>query len=251
MKYVRLSSLWGIAVFTFVSVISPLGLFAETRAGDAMIYPMFRFFRGGPLARVTERTLERIFRDQFRISRAEGFPVASDGGKLERRLARHFLALCRKYELDPAFVLSVIQVESSFRTDVVSSAGAIGLMQLMPDTARVVARRNRIPAVITKKTLKDPFLNVTLGVIYLSELRKRYAGLSPYFHLAAYNMGPHRLDQLRAKPGFKPSQTLKYYQDVMRGVNAWRYYGPKQEMKEAAIQARRTKVKRRTHSALS
>jgi soluble lytic murein transglycosylase-like protein len=216
-----------------------------------MLYPVFRFFGGGPLARVTERTLERIFKDRFRIARAAGSKVPDDGGKLERKLARHLYSLCRKYELDPAFVLSVIQAESSFRTDAISSAGAIGLMQIMPDTARVVARRNRIPALISKKGLKDPFLNITLGVTYLRELRDRYAGLSLYYHLAAYNMGPHRLDVLRAKPGFKPSQTLKYYQDIMKGVNAWRYYGPKQEMKEAAIQARRSKVKRRSGLALS
>jgi soluble lytic murein transglycosylase-like protein len=113
----------------------------------------------------------------------------------------------------------------------------------MPQTADVVARRNRISAAITKKALEDPFLNLTLGVTYLRELRDRYAGLSPYFHLAAYNIGPARLDRLRASPRFRPGQTLKYYESIMKGVPTWRYYGPRRSVEEAAVQSRPARVK--------
>ncbi len=142
--------------------------------------------------------------------------------------------------MDPAYVLSVIQIESSFRSSVVSPVGAVGLMQLMPATARYVAPRHGIHRKITVSDLRDPFLNLSLGVAYLRELRDRYAGLSAYYPLAAYNLGPARLDQLRARPGFKPTQTWKYYQAIMRGVNDWRHYGTRAKTK--------TNVARENHS---
>lgn len=223
MKVVRLTLFWSVAltaVLLAASSFSPFGLSAETRAGDSMIYPIYRFFRGGAFASLTNSTIEHVLSDQLsgRLTLGPGRAAYT------KRLAAHLYRLCVENRLDPAFVLSVIEVESSFRTDVVSSAGAVGLMQVMPQTARDVALRH--PTVRRLgHDLKDPFLNLTLGIIYLRELKERYIGLSPYYHLAAYNMGPHRLDVLRAQPGFKPEKSLKYFQDVMRGVESWRHYG--------------------------
>jgi hypothetical protein len=139
-------------------------------------------------------------------------------------LARHLVRLCRKHRFDPAMILSLIQVESAFRPNAVSPAGAVGLMQLMPATAQVVARRFaiRYPG---ERALRDPFLNLELGVAYLSHLRDKYQELSPYFHLAAYNIGPARLDELRARKSFKPVQTRKYYEKIRGGVPRLRNYG--------------------------
>ncbi len=219
MKFVRLTCLWGAILFGLsfgASTVAPFGMSAEPRIsylmGDSMIYPTFRFYRGGAYASVTESTLSQIFTDRL-------LGTAVDG-ELPRRLASHLYRLCILNRMDPAFVLSVIQVESHFRTDAVSSAGAIGLMQLMPATARKVGARH-----VTKAALQDPFLNLELGVTYLRTLRDRYSGLSAYYPLAAYNLGPHRLDALRAKPTFKPEKTLRYYQEIMRGVGDWRRYG--------------------------
>lgn len=221
MKYLRLTCLWGAILsglslgFSFgASAVAPLigystDAFVTDRVG---VYPTFRFYRGGAYASVTESTLSHIFED-----RLLGVSIERD---LPRRLAHHLYKLCVKHRMDPAFVLSVIQVESSFRADAVSSAGAVGLMQLMPGTARRLAARH-----VTVKALQDPFLNLELGVTYLRDLRARYAGLSPYYALAAYNLGPHRLDTLRAKPTFKPEKTLRYYEEIMRGVADWRRYG--------------------------
>lgn len=243
MKVFRLTLAWSVALFALsliASTLPPFGLYAETHVGGATIYPTFRFFRGGLQSKVTESTLERVFHDRL--------AGAFDRKGLAKRLASHLYALCSEHQLDPAFVLSVIQVESNFRTDVVSPAGAIGLMQMMPETARVVGGQiaefgNRISK-NPRLALTDPFLNLTLGVIYLKQLKDRYAGLSPYYPLAAYNMGPYRLDTLRANPSFKPEKTLKYYKDIMRGVGDWRHYksrlaGPR----KGSIQSRQTGLK--------
>jgi hypothetical protein len=162
--------------------------------------------------------VEDVFRDHLK-----GIPSDQVPG-----LTRHFLKLCHKHRFEPAYVLSLIQVESNFRVHVVSPAGAIGLMQIMPQTASHLAKKYAIPY-RGRDSLKDPFLNLTLGITYLKELRTKYEGKSPYFHLAAYNMGPARLDQLSARPGFKPSQTLKYFENVMKGVDYWRNYTTKSD----------------------
>jgi hypothetical protein len=215
MKYIRLIGLWGAILFGVsfgASAVATFGLSAGARVSDSMIYPAFRFYRGGAHASVTESTISRVFEDRL--------IGVSEGKDLPKRLAKHLLKLCVRHEMDPALVLSVIQVESSFRSDVVSPAGAVGLMQLMPATARTLTSRR-----VTFETLKDPFFNLELGVTYLKNLRKRYAGLSAYYPLAAYNLGPHRLDTLRAKPTFKPEKTLRYYEEIMRGIGDWRRYG--------------------------
>ncbi|MGK5087186.1 transglycosylase SLT domain-containing protein [Bdellovibrionota bacterium FG-2] len=154
------------------------------------------------------------------------------------KLARHLVTLCRKYRFDPAFILSLIQVESDFRVKVISPAGAVGLMQLMPATALMVARSGEVslPGILglpeqgsevlkaMERILTDPFMNLTLGIAYLSVLRERYEGLSSYFLIAAYNVGPTKLDELIARPSFKPTQTKRYYEAIKRGVPEMRAY---------------------------
>lgn len=139
------------------------------------------------------------------------------------KLARHLIDLCEKYRFDPALILSVIQVESAFRISVVSSAGAVGLMQLMPATAAYIAKLNGI-SYPSARALRDPYTNLSLGVAYLSYLRTKYRGMDPYFQFAAYNMGPARLDVLRARKEFKPRETKKYYDLIRRGVPEIRFF---------------------------
>jgi hypothetical protein len=146
-----------------------------------------------------------------------------------RKLASHIIDLCKQYRFDPAFILSLIQVESGFRKNIVSYAGAMGLMQLMPATAEVVAKRYGV-RYTGERSLLDPITNVSLGVAYLSELRKKYRGVSPYFAFAAYNMGPARLDRLARHKRFKPVGTKEYYEKIRRGVPGLRFYSPRQAL---------------------
>ncbi|MBC7387063.1 MAG: lytic transglycosylase domain-containing protein [Cryobacterium sp.] len=229
MKYLRLTSFWGMSLWAaawFISLIFPF-----SHSTEAMIYPVRSLYQGGAYATLTETTLERVFSDRM-SGKSELYDLTGKSGlrdrsNLSKRLAAHLYQLCLQNRLDPAFILSVIQAESRFQLDAESPAGAIGLMQLMPGTARVVAAKH--PTLLsserfTANDLRDPFLNLTLGVVYLKEMKDRYTGLSPYYHLAAYNMGPGSLDALMAGPDFRPEKTLKYYQGIMRGVSHWRHY---------------------------
>ena len=77
--------------------------------------------------------------------------------------------------------------------DVRSSAGAIGLMQLMPATGKAVARDIKLPY-SGLDTLTNPSSNIKLGTTYLSQMANRFDG-NRVLATAAYNAGPHRVDQ--------------------------------------------------------
>lgn len=104
-----------------------------------------------------------------------------------------------RYGLDPALVAAIIYEESSFNDSSVSSAGAVGLMQLMPATAGWISVRNGGGAV-GPEDLKDPELNISLGCLYLRYLLDRYNG-SEAVALAAYNSGTEATDSWLAEAG--------------------------------------------------
>ena len=94
--------------------------------------------------------------------------------------------------ISPTWAYGVARSESLFMRDVRSSAGAIGLMQLMPATGKMVAREIRLPySGLT--TLVDPDHNIRLGTTYLGQMAERYGG-NRILATAAYNAGPHRVD---------------------------------------------------------
>lgn len=93
--------------------------------------------------------------------------------------------------IERALALAVTRQESAFNAAAVSPSGALGLMQLMPGTARDVAGRLGLPFVQSKLTA-DPSYNVTLGSQYLAEMLQRFGG-SYELALAAYNAGPSRV----------------------------------------------------------
>ncbi len=94
---------------------------------------------------------------------------------------------------ETALLLALIRQESGFYSEAVSRAGARGLMQIMPATARQVARRIKV-AYNGEKLLSDPQYNLLLGRSYLSRLLDLYGG-SYVLALAAYNAGPARADR--------------------------------------------------------
>lgn len=102
-----------------------------------------------------------------------------------------------KYKVDPYFALAVMREESLMNPEIVSSAQAIGLMQIIPETGQnlfTILKR----ADFDKKKLFDPETNIELGVLYLSRLMKENKG-NPYYVLAAYNAGPQALNKWSAR----------------------------------------------------
>ncbi len=103
-----------------------------------------------------------------------------------------FRQYAEEASISATWAYGVARSESLFMRDVRSSAGAIGLMQLMPTTGRKVAHAIHLPY-SGLDTLTDPQSNIRLGTMYLGQMAERYGG-NRVLATAAYNAGPHRVD---------------------------------------------------------
>ena len=106
---------------------------------------------------------------------------------------KSIFAYADQYDLDPALIYGVIRQESAFMEDARSPVGALGLMQLMPQTGKQTARSLKI-RYLGNQALLHSDQNIRLGSAYLNKLLKRYNG-SPVLAAAAYNAGPHRVSR--------------------------------------------------------
>jgi soluble lytic murein transglycosylase len=125
-----------------------------------------------------------------------------------------------EHRLDPAFLAAVIYSESKFRSDAVSSSGAIGLMQLTPSTARGIAIRTGGNAFRTQD-LYNPEINIRYGAWYLDNLFKKYR--TETLVLAAYNAGQGNVDRWRARgEGIEFAETRAYIKRVEHLTSIYR-----------------------------
>ena len=124
----------------------------------------------------------------------------------------------RNYQLDPALLAAVIYQESKFRSDARSDSGAIGLMQLQPETAKGIAIRTGGSRFQTSD-LYNPEINVRYGSWYLRHLLDKYDNEKTA--LAAYNAGQRNVDEWRAQgKEIQFSETREYVDRVehLKGV---------------------------------
>ncbi len=96
--------------------------------------------------------------------------------------------ISRKYRIDKNLLYSLIRAESYYRNDAVSRSGAVGLMQLLPSTAKDIAKRLKLK----DYALTEPCISIEIGSGYINWLKK-YVGDSIIKVLAAYNAGPGRV----------------------------------------------------------
>jgi soluble lytic murein transglycosylase len=119
----------------------------------------------------------------------------------------------RQYDLDPALVAAVIYSESKFDADAESSSGAIGLMQLLPDTAMGIATFTE-GSRFEVDDLYDPEINVRYGSFYLRRLLRKYE--DERLALAAYNAGQANVDEWISEGGeIRFAETREYVEDVL------------------------------------
>lgn len=115
-----------------------------------------------------------------------------------KAIARTIVEAGHRYDLAPDLILAVMFTESSFVVDAESEMGAVGLMQLMPDTASQLADELQMEW-RGQDLLSDPQVNILLGSFYLRKLIRRFEDVDSA--LAAYNMGPNRFESVLARNG--------------------------------------------------
>jgi soluble lytic murein transglycosylase len=101
----------------------------------------------------------------------------------------------KRNNLDPYLILAMIKVESSFNAKSLSHKGAVGLMQLIPDTAYYMSEQISDVSISHSNDLYDPVLNIKIGINYLAYLRKYFNGNLKYA-IIAYNIGPDKLKKI-------------------------------------------------------
>jgi len=157
-----------------------------------------------------------------------GMPVLADGYPVIAQLGPK--------APEPALIHAIIRQESMFDAGAVSPSGALGLMQLMPPTARSVAGKLKIKKFNPNNLTNDPRTNVVLGSSYLADLVDKFSG-SYVMAIAGYNAGPGRVNGWLGENGdprpklddtidwvekISVSETRNYVQRVIENLQVYR-----------------------------
>ena len=133
-----------------------------------------------------------------------------------------------KNHFDPMLAAGLIRQESTFQADAVSKANAVGLMQVLPSTGKLLAKQLRVRYVKTK--LFEPDYNIELGMVYVAGLLRSTG--EPEYALAAFNAGEDRIAAWRAERNYEEvpelvesipfTETRDYVQIVLRNAEVYR-----------------------------
>ena len=136
---------------------------------------------------------------------ARGKNVSVRGKKAERLYRSIILRVAQRHKVDPDMVKAIIMAESSFNPKAISNRGALGLMQLMPNTAKSLGVNDAF----------DPENNINAGVLYFKKLLKEFRG-DVKLALAAYNAGSRKVKEYQGVPPYKTThayikKVFEYY----------------------------------------
>ena len=126
------------------------------------------------------------------------------------------------------FAAGLIRQESTFQADIVSHANAIGLMQVLPKTGKLLARQLKVK--YTKNMLFQPDYNLQLGMLYIAGLLRQTG--APEYAAAAYNAGEDRIALWKSERNYEEipelvesipfTETREYVQIVLRNAEVYR-----------------------------
>ena len=175
------------------------------------------------------RRVERAFQKNLR-GVGDFDPV--DLSVLHQSLAQALIEESQKFNFEPELILALIEVESNFHIRAKSEKGAVGLMQLRPITVEDVLNRRsiqskKLPSLARNRSraevdLDDPILNLRFGIQYLGYLKSRPFGKSDFDLFAAYLIGPEKHVQNRAQPGYRPRESLRYFNKIQKKREEWK-----------------------------
>ncbi len=133
--------------------------------------------------------------------------------EMEDKIAELIYEESQTYDYEPELIMALVAKESSFYNWSKSRKGALGLMQILPNTGKAIAQLKNIPWK-GKQTLFDPTLNIKMGTHYLAMLHKRFGKIE--VALTAYNYGPARVASMQARdqklPKLYTARILKTYE---------------------------------------
>jgi len=190
----------------------------------------------GPRLRLAEALIERGRTiDGINL----GWALLRDEGGWDRQILQvtypfPYRELVRReaeeWGIDPFMMAAIIRQESAFKADIVSHAGAVGLMQVMPPTGAELARAHG-PSGFSRESLTRPEVNLHLGAAFFVDMSRRYDNELP-FVLSAYNAGPTRAtrwrrypeanDPLRFTERIPFTETRGYVKSVRRNLGLYR-----------------------------
>ena len=150
------------------------------------------------------REIERLTGLATEVGRVVVNKISAPLARLKFKVAIEQAA--QEHKVDPKLISAIIEQESGFNPTAVSQRGAVGLMQLMPKTAKELGVNN--PA--------NPLENIRAGTRYFSSLLSRYHG-NIALALSAYNAGPNNVDKYKGMPPF--GETRNFVSSIMGKIN--------------------------------
>ena len=149
-----------------------------------------------------------------------------------------------KNDFDPMFAAGLIRQESTFQADAVSHKNAIGLMQVLPKTGKILAKQLKVR--YTKDKLFEPDFNIAVGMVYIANLVRQTG--APEYAAAAYNAGEDRIASWKSERKYEEipelvesipfTETREYVQVVLRNTAVYRMiYGQPSVALQAAAHA--------------
>ena len=208
--------------------VNELKAAAEEEKGNWLPAEIARMYEDAGMYNLAVETLKRAIPNYFSLD-LTALPRAYWEGLFPRPYWTDLKRFSAANALDPYLVASLIRQESEFNPNAVSNKNALGLMQLLPQVGKGVAKQERIRH-FTATKLFTPTINLQLGTKYFRSMVDQFGGFE--YALAAYNAGDYRVRDWQADGKYRDiqefvesipfTQTREYVQAIMRNANVYR-----------------------------